>query len=69
MHTQTREIDTLESFAGRLSSEELRKYVRPINTDLTRRQRRTMIVGRNDPCPCVSGKKFKKCCFTGGIAK
>ncbi|MFO7913635.1 MAG: SEC-C metal-binding domain-containing protein [Desulfotignum sp.] len=20
-------------------------------------------VGRNDPCPCVSGKKYKKCCF------
>ncbi len=19
-------------------------------------------VGRNDPCPCHSGKKFKKCC-------
>jgi len=19
-------------------------------------------VGRNDPCPCKSGKKFKKCC-------
>ncbi len=21
-------------------------------------------VGRNDPCPCGSGKKFKKCCET-----
>ena len=21
--------------------------------------------GRNDPCPCGSGKKFKKCCGTG----
>ena len=20
-------------------------------------------VGRNDPCPCESGKKFKKCCL------
>jgi len=19
-------------------------------------------VGRNDPCPCGSGKKYKKCC-------
>jgi uncharacterized protein YecA (UPF0149 family) len=25
---------------------------------ITREQR----VGRNDPCPCGSGKKFKKCC-------
>jgi hypothetical protein len=21
-------------------------------------------IGRNDPCPCNSGKKFKKCCET-----
>lgn len=20
------------------------------------------VVGRNEPCPCGSGKKFKKCC-------
>lgn len=20
-------------------------------------------IGRNDPCPCGSGKKYKKCCF------
>lgn len=20
-------------------------------------------VGRNDPCPCNSGKKYKKCCY------
>jgi uncharacterized protein YecA (UPF0149 family) len=22
----------------------------------------TADVGRNDPCPCGSGKKYKKCC-------
>ena len=22
--------------------------------------------GRNDPCPCGSGKKYKKCCGTSG---
>lgn len=26
------------------------------------RRRDTPKVGRNDPCPCGSGKKFKKCC-------
>lgn len=20
-------------------------------------------IGRNDPCPCGSGKKYKQCCF------
>ena len=28
-----------------------------------------MTVGRNDPCPCGSGKKFKKCCAAKGEAK
>ena len=23
-------------------------------------------VGRNDPCPCGSGKKYKKCCGAQG---
>ncbi|MFZ5800345.1 MAG: SEC-C metal-binding domain-containing protein [Candidatus Omnitrophota bacterium] len=27
----------------------------PIHRDLPK-------VGRNDPCPCGSGKKYKKCC-------
>ena len=36
-------------------------------TDLERKlnpptQRRTTKVGRNEPCSCGSGKKFKKCC-------
>ena len=24
-----------------------------------------MATGRNDPCPCGSGKKYKKCCLPG----
>ncbi|MCY0903282.1 MAG: SEC-C metal-binding domain-containing protein [Firmicutes bacterium] len=23
---------------------------------------KTVSIGRNDPCPCGSGKKYKKCC-------
>jgi uncharacterized protein YecA (UPF0149 family) len=30
--------------------------IKPIVRDTPR-------VGRNDPCPCGSGKKFKKCCL------
>jgi len=29
----------------------------------TKKQMKTRKVGRNDPCPCGSGKKFKKCCL------
>ena len=27
--------------------------------------RETPKIGRNDPCPCGSGKKYKKCCGRG----
>ena len=30
-------------------------------------QRAAPKIGRNDPCPCGSGKKFKKCCGAGSI--
>lgn len=23
-----------------------------------------MKIGRNDPCPCVGGNKYKRCCMT-----
>jgi len=36
--------------------------VTPTKVQLARKPPR---VGRNEPCPCGSGKKFKKCCFTG----
>lgn len=29
--------------------------------NVTKRAQSRMKVGRNDPCPCGSGKKFKKC--------
>lgn len=32
--------------------------------DYVGHMRRTKQTGRNDPCPCNSGKKFKKCCLT-----
>jgi hypothetical protein len=30
---------------------------------LIRGRNRTKKIGRNDPCPCGSGRKFKKCCL------
>jgi uncharacterized protein YecA (UPF0149 family) len=30
--------------------------------DLNHEPPRSHKIGRNDPCPCGSGKKFKKCC-------
>jgi uncharacterized protein YecA (UPF0149 family) len=40
--------------------------LKPIDIPLTGRQKRKLRIGRNDPCPCGSGVKFKKCCRQKG---
>lgn len=35
----------------------------PTQAQLVRRR-----VGRNDPCPCGSGKKVKRCCYRNSAA-
>ncbi len=36
---------------------------RPGNTTKQKTIKKSKKVGRNDPCPCGSGKKYKKCCY------
>ena len=40
--------------------EAIKKVAVPVRRDLPK-------VGRNDPCPCGSGKKFKNCCGRGAV--
>lgn len=52
------------------SSEELKReqVAKPTTTSLggekvvKKQPVRKQKIGRNDPCPCGSGKKYKKCC-------
>lgn len=39
------------------------KDLKPMEAPLTPRQKKTLKIRRNDPCPCSSGKKFKRCCY------
>lgn len=50
--------------AGRPTDErdEVRPRPQKQRSGITPIQRETPKVGRNDPCPCGSGKKYKKCC-------
>jgi len=41
----------------------LERRIDPVQPQSAPYQRSTPRVGRNDPCPCGSGKKFKKCCL------
>lgn len=42
------------------SEEELKKFYKEQKESGTIRREKK--IGRNDPCPCGSGKKYKKCC-------
>ena len=44
---------------------DMTKYVRPRKTRTIIREHKEKI-GRNDPCPCGSGKKYKNCCLKEG---
>jgi uncharacterized protein YecA (UPF0149 family) len=51
-------VEKLQAYGARLWKERVEVMKRGIfdhNTNKTK-------VGRNDPCPCGSGKKYKKCC-------
>jgi len=44
------------------------RHLRQVIVTAEQLRRRPPRVGRNDPCPCGSGKKFKKCCLgKGGV--
>jgi len=46
--------------------DEIDKYIQNYNMDRIKEYNETVVkpfqIGRNDPCPCGSGKKYKKCC-------
>lgn len=67
MNKETGEIinaEVWEKMRQELSSAELDKYA-PMNVEPNEAQLQRGIVGKYDPCPCGSGKKFKWCCWTG----
>jgi len=70
MDTRTGEINTLENFRKKLSEDEIRRFVKQVGINKLSPKKKALIaagkstkVGRNDKCPCNSGRKFKKCCL------
>lgn len=52
-----------EAAQARLRKRLERDYRRAVRDPDTREILQVLRVGRNDPCPCGSGAKFKKCCM------
>jgi preprotein translocase subunit SecA len=63
MDRRTGEIKPLEE-VRKLEPKEQEHFME-MRLSPTAYQRAMGRVGRNDPCPCNSGKKFKHCCYTG----
>jgi uncharacterized protein len=63
----TRTPEQREALAGEIESSLLQMHafwlpLRQAVAERQQAQRMSTKVGRNEPCPCGSGKKFKKCC-------
>ncbi len=67
---QPEELEFLQTALDRPSTvaaipELLQQLAAQMQTVAHTPSRRTQKIGRNDPCPCGSGKKYKKCCGAG----
>ena len=62
---QSEMADQLKAMRSKPSMEAEEKYIKMMNLAPTERQlaRKPPRVGRNEPCPCGSGRKFKNCCL------
>jgi hypothetical protein len=49
--------------AAKVSAIHKKRFFMISNDNRNNHLRRTMKIGRNEPCPCGSGKKYKKCCL------
>lgn len=56
------ELEKFKKLKARLGNKLVEMKVQPTTKQMNRNPPR---VGKYDPCPCGSGKKFKWCCFTG----
>ena len=52
--------EVMSLFLTDFTEEELKKFYKEQKESTTIRKPKK--IGRNDPCPCGSGKKYKKCC-------
>jgi uncharacterized protein len=55
-------VEKLLEHAGLLEHERRERFIHGPESPRTT-QHQSPKVGRNDPCPCGSGKKYKKCCM------
>ena len=58
-----------EAMEAAISTDQLKKFeamAKAWKEAHTQKIRKFDKIGRNDPCPCGSGKKYKNCCLSSG---
>ena len=68
---ETGRLGDAEEWAGAIrkgpsASKKVAKLSSEVKGVTIKKSEKVSPLGRNDPCPCGSGKKFKKCCMTYG---
>ena len=58
-----KEVPHLSGNIKTQQSQFIKKDNRPGQVEKQKTVKKSVKVGRNDPCPCGSGKKYKKCCY------
>jgi uncharacterized protein YecA (UPF0149 family) len=58
--------EEFEEFKKYLESPEVQHKIKAMTTPWRRAYPK---IGMNDPCPCGSGKKYKKCCLIANLPK
>jgi len=63
-------MDKRPAMGKQLSEAEVKRFAEQVGINKLTQKKKALIaagkstkVGRNDKCPCNSGKKFKKCCL------
>ena len=62
-------VKSSEAMQAAISSDQMKKFeamAKAWKEAHTQKIRKFDKVGRNDPCPCGSGKKYKNCCLSSG---
>ena len=62
-------VKSSEAMEAAISSDQMKKFeamAKAWKEAHTQKVRKFDKIGRNDPCPCGSGKKYKNCCLSSG---
>jgi preprotein translocase subunit SecA len=59
-------VSGAEQINNIVGESEVQRYINAMPRKPKQKVKSTPKIGRNEPCPCGSGKKYKHCCLSSG---